>query len=132
MAWLAEEFGADGVGMRRPSGAVLPYRMVGLVTGTEREDKTQRCGIVSVHTFADSMDGADDESDLAHQRMVVMGPPLYGPQEITITLRDGTTQVVSPRSLVTKQIPVWVDYEVDTIFRFVGRYEICVPPLFNG
>lgn len=129
VAWLAGPFGAGAVGARRPSAAVLPYRMVTVVAGSEAVDKTQRCGTVSVHTFADSMDVAEGESDLTHQRMLMMGPPLYGFQQITITGHDGTTRLVKPRSIVTTQIPVWLEYHDDLIFRFFARYEICVGPV---
>lgn len=131
MAWLVGQFGAGGVGGRRPTAASLPYRMVTLVTGTETVTKTQRCATVSVHTFADSYDSAEAESDLTHQRMVTLGPPLFAPQQVTITRGDGSTQVVEPRSVTCTQIPVWADYEDDLIFRFVGRYEICVGPVLN-
>lgn len=131
VAWLVAQFGAGGAGARRPTAAVLPYRMVTLVTGSERQDKTNRCGTVSVHTFADSYDAAEDASDITDQRMTMMGPPLYAPQQVTIIRGNGSPQVVEPRSITTTQIPVWADYQDDLIFRFVGRYEICVGPIAN-
>lgn len=126
VAWLVGYFGAGNAGLRRPSSADLPYRMVTTVAGTETVERTRRCATVSVHTFAASMDAAEDEADLTHQRMLAMGPPYAASQQITITKADGTTRLVTPDSIETKQIPIWADYEDDLIFRFVARYEICV------
>lgn len=132
IAWLAGQFGPGAVGGRRPNAAALPYRMVTLATGTETVTKTLRCGTVTVRTFASSYDAAESESDLSHQRMVTLGPPLFAPQRVTIINGDASTQVVEPRSVVCTQIPIWVDYEDDLIFQFVGRYEIYLGPARNS
>ena len=126
IAWLAAYFGAGNVGMRRPQAGQLPYRMVTPVAGTEDVSRIRRCATVSVHTFADSMDDAEYQSELTHQRMLLLGPPNSGAQTLTITMPGNITQTVSPDSITTSQIPVWADYEDDLIFRFVARYEICV------
>lgn len=124
IAWLTTYFGAGNVGMRRPQSAQLPYRMVTTVGGTETVERIQRCGTVSVHTFADSMDNAEYQAELTHQRMLLLGPPNSAPQTVTVTLPGNTTQTVSPDSITTSQIPTWADYEDDLIFRFVARYQI--------
>lgn len=131
IAWLVVQFGNAGVGARRPQAGEIPFRMVTPVTGSERPDKTNRCLTVSVHTFGSSYDQAEYESDLTDQRMTWMGPPLYAPQSVTITQGDASPLVVAPRSICTVQPPIWADYEDDLIFRFVGRYEICVGPIAN-
>jgi hypothetical protein len=124
VSWLLGYFDAGTVGMRRPNASTLPYRMVNPVAGTETTDRTRRCGVVSVHSFAASMDQAEAESDLTHQRMLAMGPPFAPNQAITIVLGDSSTRVVTPDYITTTQIPIWADYEDDLIFRFVARYEI--------
>lgn len=105
--------------------------MVSVVAGTETDDKVRQRAIVSVHTFADSMDTAEWAAQITHQRMLLLGPPLAAPQAVTITLPDNTTRVVKPDSIVTNQIPLWADYEDDEIFRFVARYEIWVRIVAN-
>jgi hypothetical protein len=131
VAWLVQGFGAGNAGTKRPDAAMLPYRLVTLVAGTETAEKTQRCGIVSVHTFDKSMDLAEDGAEKTDEWMKQLGPPLYPAQAVTITRADSTTQVVYPRSVCTHQIPIWVDYRDDLIFRFVARYEITVGIVAN-
>lgn len=126
IAWLTLYFGAGNAGMRRPQAGVLPYRMVTPVAGTETAERIRRCATVSVHTFADSMDDAEYQAELTHQRMLLLGPPDSAPQSVTITLPGSITQTVVPDYICTHQIPIWADYEDDLIFRFVARYEICV------
>lgn len=112
--------------MRRPAAAQLPYRMVTVVAGTETDSKVRQCATVSVHTFADSMDDAEGAAQITHQRMLLMGPPLVGPQSVPVKMPDGSMQTVTPDSITTVQIPIWADYEDDLIFRFVARYEVCL------
>jgi len=124
IAWLLPLCGPGGVGARRPDAAVLPYRLVTTVAGHETPEKVKQCATVSVHTFGDSYDSAEQAAQITHQRMLLMGPPTYGPQQITITNGDGSTQTVVPDCVTTSQIPVWHDYEDELIYRFVARYDI--------
>lgn len=123
VAWLVPEFGAGNVGLRRPQSGQLPYRMVTLVSGSDPLQKVMRSGTVSVHTFADNMDDAEQAAQDTDNRMLLMGPPLTGPKQITI---QPSGLVVSPHSITCTQIPVWKDYQDDLIFRFWARYEIDV------
>lgn len=124
VSWLVAHFGAGGAGLERPQRAQLPYRMVTTVIGTETVERTRRCATVSVHTFDKSMDYAEYQSELTHQRMLALGPPQVQNQTVTVTLPDMSTREVTPDFIVCTQIPIWVDYEDDQIFRFVARYEI--------
>lgn len=124
-SWLTTAFGAGNVGARRVSGGPLPFRMVTVVARPETSDRVQERPVVSVHTFADSMDDAEWQSGITHQRMLQLGPPIAAPQPVTITFPDSSTQTVEIQSISTVQKPIWLDYEVDqTIFRFVARYEL--------
>ena len=131
VSWLVGYFGAGNVGLRRPSAATLPYRMVTTIGGTESCDKIVQAPVVSVHTFADNMDDAEYQAQLTHQRMLFLAPPLVSAQTVTVTLPGGATQAVTPEYIETKQIPIWVDYQDDEIFRFVARYEIGLRLVLN-
>lgn len=132
VAWLLPLCGAGGVGARRPSAAQLPYRMVTVAAGTETPEKVRQCSTVSVHTFAKNYDDAEGGAQVTHQRMLLMGPPLVGPQQVTITNSDGSTKTVEPDFITTSQVPIWADYEDDLIFRFVARYEIGLRVVANN
>ncbi|WP_156671360.1 MULTISPECIES: hypothetical protein [unclassified Mycobacterium] len=121
VTWLRPLGDPNGVGTDRPSGAVLPYRMVTPVAGTDQYKVMQRA-IVSVHTFHNNMDDAESEAQLTHQRMLLLGPPFSAPQQVTIS----NNRVVTPISCDTVQIPTWVDYQDNTIRRFVARYEVAL------
>lgn len=131
ISWLLPLCGAGGVGAQRPDAAVLPYRLVTTVGGHETPEKIKQCATVSVHTFGNSYDQAEYAAQLTHQRMLLMGPPTYGPQQITITNGDGSTHVVVPDCVTTSQIPVHHDYEDELIYRFVARYEIDLRVVMN-
>lgn len=118
IVWLRPLGDANGVGLDRPSGGVLPYRMVTPVAGDD--DKITQTSIVSVHTFGTDMDTAEAAAQITHQRMLLLGPPLVVQQPVTLS--SGAT--VMADSVTTKLIPTWVDYEDNVIRRFVARYEI--------
>jgi hypothetical protein len=118
VAWLRPLGDPNGVGLERPSGAVLPYRMVTRVAGSD--DKITESSVVSVHTFADNMDDAETAAQLTHRRMLALGPPLASQQPVTMS----DSSVVVADCVTTKQSPIWVDYDDNTIRRFVARYEI--------
>lgn len=118
VAWLAPIGPANGVSVERPTGDVLPYRMVTRVAG--KDDKITDCAVVSVHTFATSMTLAESEARLTHRRMLELGPPIVGQQSVTIS----GDQVVMVDSVETSMAPVWIDYEDNQIRRFVARYAI--------
>ena len=126
VAWLAAEFGVGAVGSKRPQAGVLPYRMVTVVAGTENSQKWLQCATVSVHTFAADMDSAEYEASLTHERMLLMGPPFAGYQDISYSIPTGDTVTASPRSVVTKAIPTYLSYEDELIYRFYARYEVDV------
>jgi hypothetical protein len=119
VTWLRPLGDPLGVGTDRPTGAVLPYRMVTPVAGTEHQ-KIMQCSVVSVHTFDDNMDDAEAAAQITHQRMLLMGPPIVGFQQIAIS----NNQIVVPRQVYTMQIPTWVDYQDNVIRRYVARYNV--------
>lgn len=121
VTWLRPLGDPNGVGTDRPSGAVLPYRMVTPVAGQEQHKVMQRA-TVSVHTFHDNMDDAEAAAQLTHQRMLLLGPPWAPPQQVTIS----NNQVITPISVETVQTPSWIDYQDNTIRRFVARYEVAL------
>lgn len=121
ITWLRARPGVDpnGVGMDRPSGGVLPYRMVSRPAGDD--DKITASSIVSINTFDSSMDTAEASADVTHNWMISLGPPL-APQQY-VTLPGGL--VIAADCVTTKLLPQWVPYGDDsTMRRFVARYEI--------
>lgn len=126
VAWLVPLLGAGKVGMQRPQNGGLPYCLVNVVAGKEDERKLMQSSTVSVHTFADNMDDAESTAQTVHQRMLLLGPPLAPPQQVTLTLAGGATQTVVPHSVTTNHIPTWLDYQDDQIYRFAARYDIDV------
>lgn len=107
------------VGPIRPPGAVLPFRMVQCVAGSD--DKIAESSIYQIDTFAATFDQAEEQSRLTHQRMLRLGPPL-APQQ-RVTLSDG--RVVFVDSVTTSQRPLWVQFtEAAAVSRFVARYTV--------
>lgn len=126
IAWLVPRYGAGNVGARRPQAGQLPYRMVTLVAGNDPHQKVKRSGTVSVHTFADNYDDAEAGAQDTDDRMLLLGPPLAAPQQVTVTNADKSTSVVASATITSHQIPMWLDYQDDLIFRFIARYDIDV------
>lgn len=114
IAWLLPLGDPTGVGMDRPSGAVLPYRMVTRVDS--QDDRLTDSSIVSIHTFADSMTDAETAARATHARMTALDP------RVAVTLPSGGT--ASADYFRVTQGPIWADYEDNTIRRFIARYEI--------
>jgi hypothetical protein len=117
VAWLLPIGAANSASVERPTGAVLPFRMVNRVAG--KDDKITDSATVSVHTFGATMDEAEAAARMTHRRMLALGPPI-GAQE-PVTISTGTVVV---DCVETSQSPVWIDYEDTNIRRFVARYEI--------
>jgi hypothetical protein len=117
VAWLLPIGAANSASVERPTGAILPFRMVNRVAS--RDDKVTDNSTVSVHTFALTMTEAESEAMLTHRRMLALGPPLAPQQMVTIS-----TGVVYADCVESSQGPVWIDYEDNQIRRFVARYEI--------
>jgi hypothetical protein len=108
------------VGAQRGPGAVLPFRLVQCVAGTD--DKVTDTGIYQVDTFAASFEQAEREAAVTHERMLRLGPPLAPQQRVTIS--TGTVWV---DSVTTSQRPIWVQYtEAAPVVRFVARYSVAL------
>ena len=107
------------VGPRRPVNAVLPFVAVSRPAGSD--DKVTESGIYQVDSFHSSLDAAEQLSNLVHQRMLALGPPLAPQQRVTIS-----TGVVFVDSVSTSQSPVWMPGFTDAapIERFVARYSV--------
>lgn len=117
-AWLIAQTGDPlSVGMERPTGAVLPYRMVNRVAA--KDDKVTDSSTISVHTFAASMPDAEAAASLTHQWMLALGPPWAAQQQVTISTGTFVADCVE-----TSQGPLWIEYEDTQIWRFVARYEV--------
>lgn len=118
IAWLVPLTGDPlSVGMRRPTGAVLPYRLVNRVAS--KDDKVTDSSSVAVHTFAATLEAAETAANLTHRRMLALAPPWADQQLVTIS--SGTVQA---DRVETSQGPLWLEYEDTTIWRFFARYEV--------
>ena len=107
------------VGPQRGPGAVLPFRLVQCVAGSD--DKVTDTGIYQVDTFATTFEDGERQAALTHERMLQLGPPLAPQQRITIS--GGRTVFVD--SVTTSQRPVWEQFtEAAPIVRFVARYRV--------
>lgn len=116
IAWLKP---LGEVGAQRSPGAVLPFRLVECVAGSD--DKVTDSAIYQISTFAGTYEQAETQASLTHQRMQKLGPP-FAPQQ-RVTLSDNT--VVWVDSCTTSQRPIWVNFtEAAPISRFVARYSI--------
>lgn len=106
------------VGAQRAPGAPLPFRLVQRMAGSD--DKVVDSGIYQIDTFAATLEQAEAQAWLTHERMLALGPPLAPQQRVTMS--TGTAFV---DSVVTSQSPVWLQFtEAAAIFRFVGRYAV--------
>ncbi len=116
IAWLAP---LGEVGAQRGPGDVLPFRLVECVAGAD--DKVTDKSIYQVSTFAATLEQAEHEAALTHQRMQQLGPPLAPQQRVTIS----GDRVVFVDAVTTSQRPIWVQFtEAAAIVRFVARYSV--------
>lgn len=116
ISWLAPLGPAGSAGAERPSGAVLPYRMVTRVAGTD--DLFFDDPVVSVHTFAATRTAAADAAKVTHLRMLVLiNDPLTD-----VTMFDGS--LANADHVETVEKPYWVDYKDVAIRRYVARYRL--------
>lgn len=120
ITWLLPIGDPAGVGMDRPTGTILPYRMVNRVSSTD--DKVFESNVVSVHTFADTMTNAETAAMATHYRMLALGPPISDQVKVTIS----NDQIVQADEVCTMSGPTWIDYEDNTIRRYVARYRVCL------
>lgn len=103
----------------RPSGAVLPYRMVTRIDGDD--DRLTDKGVYSVHTFAASKPVAQEEALLTHRRLQYLAGQFADQQKVTLS--DG--RVVQADNVVTTEFPKWEQWdELNTLHRFVGTYRV--------
>ena len=107
------------VGPQRGPGAALPFRMVQRVAGTD--DKVVDSGIYQVDTFAATIEEAERQALITHERMLKLGPPLAPQQRVTLS----TGVKVWVDSVTTSQSPTWLQFtEAAPISRFVARYSV--------
>lgn len=103
----------------RPTGAVLPYRMVNRIPGPSTV--LVDTGTYSVHTFAQTKADAQTEAMKTHDRILALASQWAGQQKIT--LYDG--REVYADDVVINEFPSWVQWDSqNTMHRFVGTYRI--------
>src|SRR5882757_6456858 len=106
----------DEVGPTRPSGAVLPYRMVSIVAGSD--DRVTDHSIYQVDDFAATYELAEAQSHMTRRRTLALGPPLAPQRRVQIS-----TGLAYADSVATSQSPRWIDFDdSDKVFRFTSRY----------
>lgn len=117
IAWLVP-MGVE-VGPTRPSGAVLPYRLVSVV-GPGADDKITDHSIYQVDDFASTYELAEAQAKLTRRRILALGPPLAPQRRVQIS-----TGLAYADSVLTSQGPRWLDFDdSDKVFRFTSRYTI--------
>lgn len=117
IAWLAPLSTAGAVGAKRPEGAVLPYRMVNRVTGTD-DGISVDVAVVSVHTFAATDGEAKREADTTQQRMsLLVADPLND-----VAMHDNS--IANAAWVETVEYPHKQDYADPNIVRYVARYRL--------
>lgn len=107
------------LGSMRLATDPLPFTMVNRVGGGDEEQED--VAIVSVHYFDSTYTLAKQGAQQRHQRMLLLK---Y--KAVDVTLSDGT--VTGCNHLKVLQKPVRIDYQQETIQRFVSRYEIGLAP----
>ena len=119
LAWLLPLAGSPtGLGLERPDGAPLPFR---LVTGLHTVDDCNLFAaesLVSVHTFAAKRTLAKRESRLTHRRMLVLAHDAMG----DVVMADG--RLANVDYLEVAEAPHYEDYKTDTVKRYVARYVV--------
>lgn len=111
VSWLST-LGTASV--ERPAGDSLPFFMVTRVAGDD--DKVWDYTTVDVDTFGADRNAAADAARTAHRRMISLLP------SDEITLYDGSKATVD--HIETEHGPRFVEWDVDTIERYVARYRI--------
>lgn len=111
VAWLTP-LGTASV--ERPAGDDLPFFMVTRVDGDD--DKVWDYAVVDVDVFAADRNTANLVARTAHRRMISVLP------EDEITLSDGSKTGID--RIRTDHGPKYVDWDVDTMQRYVSRYFI--------
>ena len=106
-------------GSMRLANDDLPFTMVNRVGGGD--DEMEDRAIVSVHHFDKTYTLAKRGAQQRHQRMLLLK---Y--KAVDVTLSDGS--VAGCDYLKVLQKPIRVDYEQESIQRFVSRYEIGLAP----
>ena len=103
----------------RPSGAVLPYRMVNLIDGTD--DGLVERGLYSIHTFAATKPLAQEAAKLTHRRMGYLVGHFAGQQRVTIS----NGREVQADNVVTVELPHWQQWDQqNSLHRFVATYRV--------
>jgi hypothetical protein len=104
----------------RPTGAVLPFRMVNRIDGPF--DGLVDKGVYSVHTFARTKVEARDEAQLTQRRMEYLVGQFTGQQRVTLAGRDTLAD-----NVVTTEYPRYAQWVTDdSIFRYVATYRVDV------
>lgn len=115
VAWLSA-LGRTGV-LRLPADD-LPFRLVHRVSGSDDVSEGHDDAVLSVHTFAASMEEASYEADRTHQRMMWLAQHSL----TNIELTGGTVANVDFCRTVEK--PTYEDFQDPAVFRYVARYRI--------
>lgn len=116
VSWLTPLGAAGAVGTKRPTGAVLPYRLVHRVAGADDEMQISDNPVVSVHTFGNNEEEASREAGITHRRMLYLARyPLAD-----VTMSGGV--LANLEYLETVEGPTWQPYGDDSISRYVARY----------
>lgn len=84
----------------RPTDAVLPFRLVHGLPGTD--DRLVEEGHYAVYTYAATKPGAQAEAALTHRRVLLLSGNFIGQQPVTIS-----TGTVFADNVVTIQRPHW-------------------------
>lgn len=103
----------------RPSGAVLPYRMVTRIDGDD--DRITDKGVYSIHTFAATKPAAQAAAMQTHRRMLYLAGQFVDQQKVTLS--DG--RVVQADDVLTPEHPKWEQWDqLNTLHRFVATYRV--------
>lgn len=98
----------------RPAGEALPFFMVTRVGGDD--DKIWDYPVVDVDVFHTDRNSANLAARTAHRKMLSLLP------DDEITLYDGSKATVD--EVCTEHGPKYVDWDVDTMQRYVMRYQL--------
>ncbi|MBF4194670.1 hypothetical protein MHAEM_21631 [Mycolicibacterium phlei] len=103
----------------RPSGEVLPYRMVHRIDGGD--DGITDSGEYSIHTFAAKKPEAQEEAMKTHRRLYALAGRFAGQQKVAL---DSGLIVVAD-DIETIEGPRWVQWDDrNSIHRYVGTYRV--------
>jgi hypothetical protein len=103
----------------RPTGAVLPYRMVNRIGGGS--DRIVDRGTYSIHTFAATKELAQAASIDTHRRLFLLAGQFQDQQKVTLN----SGQVVQADDVICDEFPVRQQWVKDnSIERFVGTYTV--------